>query len=103
LIGDVNKLVADEVGLSKTTFQRGETILKEDPMLWIDVKAGKLTINEGNNRIRRKKEIQQLLEEAKKSAIGRKLPEGFELIFGDFREMDRRKDVPDSSVDLILT
>jgi len=94
----VNEAVAKEVGISASTYHRGETILEQSPQLWNDkVKTGKMSINKAYKRLRNDQRRQGLIET--KPTID--LPQNIRLIQGDFRE--KGKEIPDNSIDLILT
>lgn len=96
-VGRVNELVAKEVGISASTYHRGETILEQDPQLWNDkVRTRKMTINKAFRK-HQNNQIRQLLMEAK-SVID--LPDNIRLMQGDFRE--KSKEIPDNSIDLIF-
>ena len=99
-IGRVNEAIAKEVGLSRATYQRGETLLKNAPEIWNDqIKAGKLTINRAYNI--HKKDVRK--EELSRSAEAGVVPENIRLLEGDFVEKSTKEFIPNNSVDLIFT
>lgn len=99
-VGRVNEVVAKEVGLSRATYQRGETVLKHAPEIWNDqVKAGKLTINRAYNIHSKNVRKEELSRCANVAAI----PESIKLLQGDFAEKSTKEIIPNNSVDLIFT
>ena len=60
-----------------------------------DLEKGKTTINKVYNKIKKEEKKQELIKEKPKID----LPEGVELILGDFRQAN----IPDNSIDLIFT
>ena len=95
-IGRVNEAIAKEVGLSRATYQRGETVLKNAPQVWNDqVKAGKLTINRAYNIHKKVLEGKNYPGLQKQSA----LPENIRLLEGDFVEKSTKEFIPNNSVD----
>ncbi len=100
-IGRVDKVIAKDIGVSATTFFRGETLIDESPQEWEKVKSGKITVNEGYNEYKRQKNYEQSKKEALEKQATIPLPEGFKLINGDFIEYG--KDIPDNSVGAIVT
>lgn len=94
----VNEVVAKEVGISASTYYRGETILEQDPQLWSEkVKTGKISINKAYKKLQNDQRRQLLIDT--KPTIN--LPDNIRLIQGDFRE--KGKEIPDNSIDLIFT
>jgi hypothetical protein len=99
-VGRVNEVVAKEVGLSRAIYQRGETVLKQAPQVWVDqVKAGKLTINRAYNI--HKKSLRK--EELSRSAEAAAVSESIRLLEGDFVEKSTKEIIPNNSIDLIFT
>jgi hypothetical protein len=100
-VGRVNEIVAKEVGLSRTTYQRGETVLRQTPSIWEkQVKAGKVPINRAYNIHKRNLKREELL----KSAVAdSKLSESTRLLQGDFIQKSTKEFLADNSVDLIFT
>jgi ParB-like chromosome segregation protein Spo0J len=99
-LGRVNAIVAKEVGLSTTTYQRGETILKEAPELWENqVRTGKLAINKAYSIHKRNLKKEKIL----KSSLANNQPtKDTLLIHGDFVEKSSTINL-DNSIDLIFT
>jgi len=101
-LGRVNDIIAKEVGLSRMTYQRGETVLKRAPEIWNEqVRVGKITINKAYSVYKRTSRKEDLL----KSAISNnnyQLPQDTPLIQGDFVEKSRIF-ILDNSIDLIFT
>ena len=94
----VNEVVAKEVGISASTYHRGETVLEQNPQLWNEkVKTGKMSINKAYKRLQNDQRRQSLIDT--KPTID--LPENIRFIQGDFRE--KGKEIPDNSIDLIFT
>jgi hypothetical protein len=92
-IGRVNQAVAKKVGLSRTTYERGEIIVKRGTNQQKEkLKEGKMKINTVYNIIRK--------EEAKKKLLSRNtlmnLPDHVDLKLGDFR--NECKGIPDNSI-----
>ena len=101
-LGRVNDVIARNVGLSRTTYERGERVLREDPQLWNrQVKTGKAEINKAFNILKRNQKKEELLLEAKQASG--QLPEGIRLVQGDFIQKATRELIQDNSIDLIFT
>ena len=99
-LGRVNEIIAKEIGLSTTTYQRGETILKEAPALWKNqVRTGKIAINKAYTIHKRNLKKEELL---KASVASNQLPRNVLLIQGDFIEKSKEL-ISDTSIDLIFT
>lgn len=99
-VGRVNEVVAKEVGLSRATYQRGETVLKDAPGIWNEqIRTGKLTINRAYNI--HKKNVRK--EELSRSANVAAVSESIRLLQGDFVEKSTNEIIPNNSVDLMFT
>ncbi|MGA9169475.1 MAG: DNA modification methylase, partial [Nitrososphaeraceae archaeon] len=99
--GRVQKIIADKIGLSPTTYYRAKKIIEESPELIKDkVRSGKVTINKAYSQLQKEQKRKQFLLLANsESKIS--FPEGVKLILGDFVEYS--KDIPSNSIDLIFT
>ena len=94
----VNEVVAREVGISASTYVRGETILEQNPQLWNEeVKTSKMSINKAYRKHLNNQRRQTIIDT--KPVID--LPENIRLIHGDFQE--KGNEIPDDSIDLIFT
>jgi hypothetical protein len=99
-LGRVNDVVSKEVGLSRTTYQRGETVFKEAPRIWNEqVRTGKIAINKAYSLHKRNLRKEDLLKSA---ASNNQIPDSILLISGDFVERSREF-ILDNSIDLIFT
>jgi 16S rRNA G966 N2-methylase RsmD len=96
--GRVNEEIAKKVGLSRTTYERGEIILKRGTDQQKEkLKEGKMEINTVYNIIRKEEaKIKLLAENGPKN-----LPESLDLKLGDFR--NECKEIPDNSIHVIFT
>ena len=92
LSGRVQKIIADKIGLSPTTYYRAKKIIEESPELIKDkVRSGKVTINKAYSQLQKEQKRKQFLLLANsESKIS--FPEGVKLILGDFVEYS--KDIP---------
>ena len=100
LIKRVNDVVAKEVGLSASTYHRGETVLEQNPHLWNEkVKSGKMSINKAYNTHKRNQRKQHLLNA---NSLADPLPENIKLYQGDFVEKAKEQ-IRDNYIDLIFT
>ncbi|CAN5533173.1 hypothetical protein BH18THE2_BH18THE2_26300 [soil metagenome] len=99
-VGRVNETIAKEVGLSRATYQRGETVLKDAPGIWNEqIRTGKLTINRAYNI--HKKSLRK--EELSRSAEAAAVSESIRLLQGDFVEKSTKEIIPNNAVDLMFT
>jgi ParB-like chromosome segregation protein Spo0J len=100
-VGDVAKAAAKSAGLSTATYKRARTVLqKGTEEQKCKLKSGKSSVNKEYNIIRRKEKREELI----KNAQNFELPlqsDKYKLICGDFRVVSA--EIPDNSVDLILT
>jgi DNA modification methylase len=100
-VGRVSEVVAKEVGLSRATYQRGETVLRQAPWVWEEqVKAGKVPISKAYNIHKRNLKREELLKSA---GADSKLPGSIRLLQGDFIQKSTKEFLADNSVDLIFT
>lgn len=100
-LGRVNDIVAKEIGLSRTTYQRGETILRQAPRVWNEqVKTGRIAINKAYTIHRKNLKKEELMKSA--AAANTSLPDSILIIQGDFVE-ECKQLILDNSVDLIFT
>jgi DNA modification methylase len=101
-LGRVNDVISKEVGLSRTTYQRGETVFREAQKIWNEqVRTGKISINKGYSLHKRNLKKEALLKsiEVANDRISESNPQ---LVQGDFVEM-YGEFIEDNSIDLIFT
>jgi hypothetical protein len=99
--GRVQKIIADKIGLSPTTYYRAKKIIEESPELVKEkVRSGTVTINRAYSQLQKEEKRKQFLLLAN-SESKTSFPEGVKLIQGDFVEFS--KDIPNNSIDLIFT
>jgi hypothetical protein len=92
--------IADKIGVSQTTYERGKKIIEEGTDEQKDaLRTGKEEINPVYNKIIRRNKKETLLKSIAKQGI--KLPDNLKLIEGDFRLV--AKVIPDDSIHLIFT
>ena len=101
-LGRVNDIIAKEVGLSRTTYQRGEIVLKEAPEIWNkQVRTGKIAINKAYAVHKRNLKKEELLKSVAVANGG--IPDStLQLIQEDFVEK-YSEFIEDNSIDLIFT
>jgi hypothetical protein len=100
-LGRVNDVISREVGLSRTKYQRGETVFKETPKIWNEqVRTGKISINKAYSIHKRNLRKEEQLKSA--AAANNLFPENISLWHGDFIEKSGELILNDS-VDLIFT
>lgn len=101
-VGRVNEAVAKEVGLSRATFQKGETVLSQAAQIWSEqVKTGKVTINKAFTMHQKSLRKEELTKSAQADTI--ELPENAKLVQGDFIQVSTKELIPNNFIDLIFT
>ena len=100
LVGDVAKAVAKSSGISATKYKQAKAIFERGTKKQIQrLKLGKSKISKEYNIIRRQEKKEQLIKEAQSCKLP--FPDQINLICGDFTIVSSQ--IPDNSVDLILT
>jgi 16S rRNA G966 N2-methylase RsmD len=98
----VNQWIGRSIGLSHETVRKAEIILQsEDDDLKQRARRGLFTINQAYNKIKSFEKRIALLNESARSSLSAEEGKGLKLLQGDF--VEQSNELPDSSVDLILT
>jgi hypothetical protein len=97
-LGRVSKRIATGLGLSTTTYERGEKVMAKAPKLWSEVMKGKMSVNKAYWTMKREQKKASLIAEASES---KELPENVSISCGDF--VIESTKIRGNSIDLIFT
>ena len=101
-LGRVDVEIGKHAGVGKDTVRRVEKILQSrDEDLIEKVRKGHFTINHAFNKVTRAEKRNALLNEVRNIPFLEQQEKGLKLLNGDF--VEQSTELPDSSIDLILT
>ncbi len=96
--GRSSEIVSNQAGISNTIYKRAKKIIeKGTEEVKKRLRAGRSSISKEYNKIQIEERKAELTKEPQKI----ELPEGCRILHGDFEDLG--KDIPDNSIDLILT
>ena len=87
--------------VSRRTYEKGKQVKDSQPELWTKCLDGKLSIDKAYKETKKQEKEQKRIEESKKAEDIQIDDNEIDLRLGDFTEV--LKDIPDNSIDLILT
>ena len=110
--GRVIEAVSKELGISAKTYQRAKIIIENGPEeIKNSLRKGKTSISKEYEKIQRDKKRQELLSQINPSSNNsnnekienKNIMNNCKVLHGDFTPTSIQKEIPDNSVDLILT